>query len=168
MVLTGYAHQLDGDLAVAQIIAREYVASGDPALLAAHCLEAVDAALAEQVQEGDILVLHGSLTGGEQIEAAVLALQALGVVALLCSAADAAFARLAGEYGLPVLTQPAAAAAISSGDLLRLDLARGSIEVRGGTRWQTAACPEPMLAAVRRNQLLSRMRRVVEDEGFAE
>jgi 3-isopropylmalate/(R)-2-methylmalate dehydratase small subunit len=168
MVFTGYARRVVRELDPALIIAPEHAASGDPALLAAHCLAAVDPALAETVREGDILVVAASLAGGAASEAAVIALQALGIAAIIAPAADADFAEIAGTYGLPVLLQPAAAHEIPANALLRLDIARGSIEVRGGASWQAEPCAEVVVAATQRAQLLIRMRRVVEDEGFAE
>ncbi len=168
MVLTGYARRIAQNLEPDLIIAPDHAASGDPAVLAAHCLEAIDPALAETVREGDILVVAGQLNGSPANEAAVIALQALGIAAIICAAADADFAEMAGTYGLPLLVHVAAAHEIPAGALLRLDIARGSIEVRDGARWQALPCPEPVVAAAQRAQLLIRMRRVVEDEGFAE
>ena len=47
------------------------------------------------------------------------------------------------------------------------DLASGRIEDRAsGAVYQAPACPPDLVAAVRRAQLLNRMRRVVEEEGF--
>jgi 3-isopropylmalate/(R)-2-methylmalate dehydratase small subunit len=168
MVLTGYARRVGQALDPALIIAPEYAAGGDPAILAAHCLEAVDPMLAETVREGDILVIGAPLAGSPANEAAVIALQALGIAAVICTAADTGFADIAGTYGLPVLIQAAAAQAIPAGALLRIDIARGNIEVPGGAGWQSDPCAEPVIAATQRAQLLIRMRRVVEDEGFAE
>lgn len=169
MVLTGIAQRVESSLTPAQVIAPALAASGDPALLAAHCLEAVDPTLSERAREGDILLVNGTLHGGEGAEDAVLALQALGIAAVLCAATDEALAALAGSYGLPLLVQPAAVAAVAAGHILRLDLERGQIEERAtGRRWDCAPSTPAVRAAVQRAQLLARMRRVVEDEGYAE
>lgn len=168
MVLTGYALKVVGDLAPELVIAPELAASGDPAELAAGCLAAVDVGLAEQAREGDILVLDGAVADGPGAEAAVLALQALGVAAIVCRGAGPEFVTQAGLYGLPVLAQPDAVAIIPMAALLRLDLERGLVEARETDRWQATPCPADVLAATRRAQLLARMRRVVEDEGYAE
>jgi 3-isopropylmalate/(R)-2-methylmalate dehydratase small subunit len=175
MVLTGYARCLAHDLTPATIIAPDRAASGDPALLAAHCLEQIDPTLVETVQAGDMLVLAGRLHAPAPADEttssddAIFALQALGFAALLCQHADAELAARSGSYGLPVLVQPAATAALASGALLRLDLLRGTLrDQTSGASWQTAPCSPAVLAAVQRAQLLQRMRRVVEDEGYAE
>lgn len=169
MILTGYALRVEHDLTPEQIIAPAYATSGDPALLAAHCLEAVDASLAETAREGDILVVNGRLHTGAGAEEALVALQALGIAAVVCARTDNALARLAGTFGLPILAQEEATTAIPPGSIVRLDLARGAIAHQpSGTTWRVAPCAPGIIAAVQRTQLLARMRRVVEEEGFAE
>jgi 3-isopropylmalate dehydratase small subunit len=167
MVITGYARALRGNLRPAQIIDPVTAAAGDPALLAAQCLAALDPDFAERTREGDLLVLDGTLGEGSQAEAAVIALQALGIAAVICRAAGPEFVAVAAGYGLPIIAAPAAAAALGEGVLLRLDLERGSLE-GAGAAWTTPPLPAAALGAVRRAQLLVRMRRVVEEEGFAE
>lgn len=167
MVLTGYARRVAADLVPAQIIDGAIVAGGDPAEIAAACLSAVDPDFAERAREGDLLVLDGALRGGEGAEAGVIALQAVGVAAVICRGVDAEIAELGDVYGLPILAAPAAAAQIAEGDLVRVDLERGRVEA-GGVGWEAQPLDAEAMAAVRRGQLLARMRRVVEDEGFAE
>jgi 3-isopropylmalate/(R)-2-methylmalate dehydratase small subunit len=167
MVLAGYTHRLDGNLSAAQIIDPALAAVGDPALLAAHCLQAADPALAERVREGDMLVVEGAVSGGAGAEAAVIAMQALGLAGLICQAADDDLVAAAAAYGLALLQSPPAAATIGAGELARIDLERGALEA-GGRRWAFSPADQPAIAAVRRAQLLARMRRVVDDEGYAE
>jgi 3-isopropylmalate/(R)-2-methylmalate dehydratase small subunit len=169
MVLTGYAHRIATDAPARAIIATEYADSGDPALLAAHCLEALDPDFAGRAREGDVLAVQGAVGGGEGAEPAVLALQAVGVAAVVCEAADAEFAQLAAGYGLAVLVCAPAAAEIAGGALVRVDLASGSIEDRTHSRrWGDIAIPPALPEAARRAQILARTRRVVDEEGFAE
>jgi hypothetical protein len=74
---------------------------------------------------------------------------------------------MAESYGLPVLTCAAAAAAVQSGALLRIDLASGGIEERGqGRSWRFAPPADTVLDTTRRTQLLFRMRRMVDEEGI--
>lgn len=167
MVLTGYARLVRGDLAPEQIVDPALVALGDPAEIAAACLTTVDATLAERVREGDLLVLDGALLDGAGAEAAVIGLQAVGFAAVICRGAAEALLAVSAIYGLPLLAVAEAAGTLADGELIRLDLERGTIEA-AGTRWVATALEAPALAAVRRAQLLARMRRVVEDEGYAE
>jgi 3-isopropylmalate/(R)-2-methylmalate dehydratase small subunit len=173
MVVRGYARRIEHDLTPQLVIAPDVAASGDPALVAAHCLAAIDAQLAEQIGDGDVLIVAGTIAAlsctGEEIEAAVLALQAVGVAAIVCRAATDTLVQLAGSYGLPVIAQPEAALALMAGTVVRIDLERGTIEdPASSTRWQAAPCDPAAVAATRRAALLMRMRRVAEDEGFME
>jgi 3-isopropylmalate/(R)-2-methylmalate dehydratase small subunit len=97
----------------------------------------------------------------------VLALQAAGFVAIICATAAAEFVTVADAYGLPVLICPAAVAAIAPGGVVRLDLAGGRITDRtNGATYLVPPCAPALVDSVRRAQLLTRMRRVVEEEGF--
>jgi 3-isopropylmalate/(R)-2-methylmalate dehydratase small subunit len=127
----------------------------------------VDPSIAEQAREGDLLLAGREFGAGDDPEQAVLALQALGFAAIICPSAAASFVEVAEVYGLPVLVCPAAAAGIAAGSVARLDLARGQIADRAtGAVYQAAPCAPELVEAVRRAQLLTRMRRVVEEEGF--
>lgn len=169
MILIGYALCVARDVTPESIIAPEYADSGDPALLAAHCFEHIDPTLAETARTGDILVINGNVYTGEGAEEAILALQALGIAAVLGVWADDALVQLAATFGLPVLAQAQAVAAILPKHLVRLDLTRGVIEDQTTrTMWHTQPCPVAVLVNVQRNQQFIQMRRVVEDEGFAE
>src|SRR5262245_8773976 len=167
MVLYGTAHRVGDDITVEDVIAAEYRDAGDPAVLAAHCLAAVDPSLAERVRDGDVLLAGRDFGAGEECDPAVLALQAAGFAAVICRSCAPSFDETARIYGLPVLICPAAVGAITAGGVVRLDLANGRIEDRtSGAVYQAPPCAPELIAAVRRATLLARMRRVVEEEGF--
>jgi 3-isopropylmalate/(R)-2-methylmalate dehydratase small subunit len=118
-------------------------------------------------REGDLLLAGTNFGAGPDAEIAVLALQAAGFAAILCASADADFVAASEAYGLPVLIGPAAVAAITPGGVVRLDLAGGRITDRTtGETYQVPPCAPALVDMVRRAQLLWRMRRVVEEEGF--
>ncbi len=166
MVLYGTAHRV-GDRVSAELIIAPEQRADDPAALAAFCLAGVDPALAERVREGDLLLAGHDFGAGDEPDAAVLALQALGFAALICASVAPAFAAAAESYGLPALVCPAAVAGITPGAVVRIDLERGQIADRAtGTLYQAPPSPPALVDAVRRAQLLARMRRVVEEEGF--
>lgn len=167
MVLTGFAHRIGDNIATDAIIAPAWHDADDPAVLAAHCLASVDPHLAEGVHPGDLLLAGQGFGGGDAQEVAVLALQALGFDAVICASADAAMIEMAHIYGLPILISPQAVEAISAGAVVRLDLARGQIDVRdAGQRFSAPPSPPEVVEAVRRAQLLAATRRVVESEGY--
>jgi 3-isopropylmalate/(R)-2-methylmalate dehydratase small subunit len=166
MVLYGTTHKVGDDITTDDIIAPDQRGAGDPALLAAHCLSTVAPAIAEAAREGDILLAGHGFGRGADADTAVLALQALGFAAVISTSADAAFVETAAAYGLPVLIS-SATTSISAGAIVRIDLASGTITDRSsGIVYQVTSCPPELIAAVRRAQVLARMRRVVEEEGF--
>jgi 3-isopropylmalate/(R)-2-methylmalate dehydratase small subunit len=167
MVLYGTTHHVGDHITSSAIIAPEHRADGDPAWLAAHCLADVDPAVAEAAREGDVLLAGADFGAGPDQELAVLALQAVGLAAIVCASADPGFVAAAEAYGLPVLICPAAVSSITPGSVARLDLAGGRITDRAtGQVYLAPPCAPALVDAVRRAQLLTRMRRVVEDEGF--
>jgi len=167
MILYGTTHRVGDGITTAAIIAPEHHADADPAWLAAHCLAGIDPAIAEAAREGDLLLAGAGFGAGPEAEIAVLALQAAGFAAIICTSADTGFIAAAEAYGLPVLLCPAAVAAIAPGGVVRLDLAGGRITDRAnGEIYPAPPCAPALVDQVRRAQLLTRMRRVVDEEGF--
>lgn len=166
MVLYGTLHRLGDNITTEQIIAPSQ-RSENPAELAAHCLASVDPGLAEHAAEGDMLLAGQDFGAGDDPEIAVLALQALGIAAVICRSAARTFVEVAEQYGMPVIEMPEAVETLSVGAVVRLDLERGELRDRSSNeRFRFPPASPALLAAVRRATLLSRMRRVVEDEGF--
>jgi 3-isopropylmalate/(R)-2-methylmalate dehydratase small subunit len=167
MILYGTTHRVGDGITIAAIIAPEHRADPDPAWLAAHCLAGVDPAIAEMAREGDVLLAGDDFGAGPDAEIAVLALQAAGFAAIVCATAAPDFVAAAEAYGLPVIISAAAALAIAPGSIVRLDLAGGRITDRAtGASYSVPPCAPTLVDKVRRAQLLNRMRRVVEEEGF--
>jgi 3-isopropylmalate/(R)-2-methylmalate dehydratase small subunit len=167
MILYGTTHCVGDGITTAAIIAPEHRADSDPAWLAAHCLAGIDPAIAEAVREGDVLLAGYDFGAGPDAEIAVLALQAAGFAAIVCPTAAPDFVAAAEAYGLPVIIGPAAVVAIAPGSVVRLDLAGGRITDRAtGASYPVPPCAPALVEKVRRAQLLNRMRRVVEEEGF--
>lgn len=166
MIIYGTAFHVGDDVTTDLIISPQDRAD-DPAILAAHCLAAIDPAIAEQVHEGDVVLAGWSFGSGPDPDMAALSLRALGFGAVICSSAAASFVEAAAACALPVLTCPEAAARIAQGTVVRIDLESGRIDDRATGEQFSAPPPSPEVrTAVRGAQLLSRMRQVVEEEGF--
>jgi 3-isopropylmalate dehydratase small subunit len=166
MIHYGTTHRVGDAISTTHIIAPEHRAD-DPATLAAHCLQAVDAGLSEQVADGDVLMAGHGFGAGDDAESAVLALQALGVAAIMAASAAPSFVDAAHAYGLPVIIAPAAVGGIEAASVVRIDFEHGTITDRAnGTVYHAPLIPPDVVAAVQRAQLLQRMRRVVEEEGY--
>lgn len=96
-------------------------------VLAQHCLEAVDPEFAGAVQPGDIVVGGSNFGVGSAREQAAMAFRELGVGAIVARSFSRIFYRNAINFGLPLLTLPAAAE-IRAGDLLEVDPTRGTVD----------------------------------------
>lgn len=123
-------------------------------VMAQHCLESVDPAFAKEVQTGDIVVGGANFGVGSAREQAAMALQYLGVGAVLAPSFGRIFYRNSLNFGIPTLIFPTAAE-IAAGDRLRIDPVSGRIEnLTQGRDYMVAGLPEHLMAMVQAGGLL--------------
>jgi 3-isopropylmalate/(R)-2-methylmalate dehydratase small subunit len=116
--------------------------------MARHCLEAVDPRFAREVQPGDIIVAGQRFGVGSAREQAAMALQHLGVGAVLAVSFGRIFYRNALNFGLPALFFPAAAE-VRAGELLEVDAVGGRIgSPDTGRAWTVNGIPPHLMAMV--------------------
>jgi 3-isopropylmalate/(R)-2-methylmalate dehydratase small subunit len=128
-----------------EIIPARYLNSSDPAELARHCMEDLDADFMKKIHAGDIVVAEENFGCGSSREHAPLALKAAGISCVVAASFARIFFRNAINIGLPIIECPAAVAATSQGDTLDLDLARGTVKnVTKNLSWPVAAFPKEM------------------------
>ena len=118
-----YGDNVDTDV----IIPARHLNTSDPADLAAHCREDVDAAFAGRVRPGDILVAGRNFGCGSSREHAPLAIKTSGVACVIAESFARIFYRNALNIGLPILECPAAARAISADDEVSVNFETGEI-----------------------------------------
>ena len=118
-----YGDNIDTDV----IIPARHLNTSDPAELAAHCMEDIDATFAGRVRPGDILVAGRNFGCGSSREHAPLAIKASGVACVIAESFARIFYRNALNIGLPILECPAAVRAISAGDEVSVDFETGEI-----------------------------------------
>ena len=118
-----YGDNVDTDV----IIPARHLNTSDPAELAAHCMEDIDAAFAGRVRPGDILVAGRNFGCGSSREHAPLAIKASGVACVIAESFARIFYRNALNIGLPILECPAAARAISADDEVSVNFETGEI-----------------------------------------
>ena len=118
-----YGRDVDTDV----IIPARYLNSSDPAYLAAHCLEDLDATFVERVRPGDIVVADQNFGCGSSREHAPIALKAAGVSVVVAKSFARIFYRNAINIGLPIVECPEAVDAISDGDTVSVDADTGQI-----------------------------------------
>ena len=106
--------------------------------LASHCMEAIDADFAANVQPGDIVVGGMNFGIGSAREQAPMAFKHLGVGAIIAASYGRIFYRNALNFGIPTLILPDAAE-ISRGNRLRVDPIGGVVENLSSDKCYTVA-----------------------------
>ena len=118
-----YGDNVDTDV----IIPARYLNSSDPAELATHCMEDIDAQFVKRVQKGDIIVADKNFGCGSSREHAPIAIKASGVSCVIAETFARIFYRNAINIGLPIVECPEAARNIEAGDVVEVDFDNGMI-----------------------------------------
>lgn len=133
-----YGDNVDTDV----IIPARYLNSSDPAELAQHCMEDIDASFVNNVQKGDIIVADKNFGCGSSREHAPLAIKASGVSCVIAQTFARIFYRNAINIGLPIIECPEASKGIEAGDEVEVDFDSGIIYNKTkGTQYQGQAFP---------------------------
>ena len=109
------------------IIPARYLNAPDPAELAKHCMEDIDASFAGTVQQGDIMVGGWNFGCGSSREHAPVAIQASGISCVIAASFARIFYRNSINIGFPILECPEASEAIKAGDIITVDTKTGKI-----------------------------------------
>jgi 3-isopropylmalate dehydratase small subunit len=136
-----YGDNVDTDV----IIPARYLSTSDPAELAPHCMEDIDASFAAAVRPGDVIVAGSNFGCGSSREHAPIAIKAAGVSCVIAASYARIFYRNAINIGLPILECPEASSpgAVKTGDALTVDIASGRIEnSANGKTFEAAPAPE--------------------------
>ena len=118
-----YGDNIDTDV----IIPARYLNSFDPKELASHCMVDIDETFAGLVQPGDIMVGGHNFGCGSSREHAPIAIKASGIPVIIAASFARIFYRNAINVGLPVLEIGDAVKAIKAGDIVDVDLEKGTI-----------------------------------------
>jgi 3-isopropylmalate/(R)-2-methylmalate dehydratase small subunit len=126
-----YGDNVDTDV----IIPARYLNTSDPAELAKHAMEDIDAEFAKTVRPGDVIVAGSNFGAGSSREHAPLALKTAGVAAVIAPSYARIFYRNSFNIGFPILESAEAAHAIDAGNEIKIDFAKGIIinETKGET-----------------------------------
>ncbi|NLN06258.1 MAG: 3-isopropylmalate dehydratase small subunit [Firmicutes bacterium] len=153
--MQGRVWKFGNDIDTDAIIPARYLNTSDPAELAKHVMEDVDATFPEKVKQGDIIVALKNFGCGSSREHAPLALKAAGVACVIAHSFARIFYRNAINIGLPILESPEAAARIEEGHEVKIDLAAGSItNLTTGETFQAAPFPAFMQEIMARGGLI--------------
>ncbi|MBW1736682.1 MAG: 3-isopropylmalate dehydratase small subunit [Deltaproteobacteria bacterium] len=143
MLIKGTVHKFGANIDTDAIIPAKYANISDPAELGKHCLENADAGFATRVTNGDILMATTNFGCGSSREIAAWSIKGTGISCVVAISFARIFFRNAINIGLPLLECPAAVEATASGDVLEIDLAKGSIRnLNRNLTFQAAAYPD--------------------------
>jgi 3-isopropylmalate/(R)-2-methylmalate dehydratase small subunit len=157
-----YGDNIDTDV----IIPARYLVTTDPAELAKHCMEDIDATFANTVQPGDVIVGGANFGCGSSREHAPLAIKGSGVAVVIASSFARIFFRNAINIGLPILECPEAVAGIHAGDSVTVDLASGTItNATSGLTFQAQPYPESILNIIAAGGLIAATREKLRKAG---
>lgn len=127
MELKGRAWKFGDDVDTDAIIPARYLNTSDPEELALHCMEDADPSFPSKVERGDIIVAGKNFGCGSSREHAPIAIKAAGVSCVIARSFARIFYRNSFNIGLPIFESPEAAAGISQGDKVAVDLDTGKI-----------------------------------------
>ena len=127
MNFTGKTRKFADNVDTDGIIPARYLNTSDAKELAAHCMEDVDATFAARVKPGEIVVAGRNFGCGSSREHAPIAIKACGVACVIAASFARIFYRNALNIGLPIVECPEASEAISAGDMVTVDLDRGTV-----------------------------------------
>jgi len=130
----GKVHKYGANIDTDAIIAARYLNVSEPAELAKHTMEDIDAGFVERAKPGDIIVATTNFGCGSSREHAPLAIKASGISCVIAGSFARIFFRNAINIGLPLLECPEAVEGTEDGDILEVDITDGTIKniTRGG------------------------------------
>ena len=146
-----YGDNVDTDV----IIPARYLNTSDPAELAAHCMEDIDADFVKAVKPGDIIAAGKNFGCGSSREHAPLVIKTCGVGCVIAKSFARIFYRNAINIGLPILECEAAADDAEQGDIISVDFDSGVItNITKGKTYKAEPFPPFIQNIIRKGGLL--------------
>lgn len=156
-----YGENVDTDA----IIPARYLNTADPAVMAAHCMEDLDAGFATAVREGDLMAAGSNFGCGSSREHAPLALKSAGISCVIAPSFARIFYRNAINIGLPIL-ECADAVKIAAGDEVEVDFNNGRItNITKGETYTAQPFPEFLTKLISSGGLVPYVRARLEARG---
>lgn len=163
LVFKGTAYRLGDNVDTDVIIPARYLNTLDPDELASHCMEDIDRNFAARIKQGDIIVGGENFGCGSSREHAPLAIKSSGVSCVIASSFARIFYRNAINIGLPILESRTASEHTRSGDLLEVDLEKGTIHnTTSGQSFVSEPFPEFMQEIINMGGLVNRTKQKLE------
>ncbi|HEY5575808.1 MAG TPA: 3-isopropylmalate dehydratase small subunit [Clostridiaceae bacterium] len=136
-----YGDNVDTDV----IIPARHLSTIDPAELASHCMEDLDADFKKKLAWANIIAAGKNFGCGSSREHAPIAIKASGMDCVIAESFARIFFRNSINIGLPIIECPEAAKDIEDGDEISIDVKTGTIinKTKGKT-YTAPAFPEFM------------------------
>ncbi len=162
MKFSGTALRYGRDIDTDVIIPARYLNTSDPAELAKHCMEDLDAGFSGKVKPGDILVAEENFGCGSSREHAPISIKAAGVSVVIAKSFARIFYRNAINTGLPIIEAPDAVDGISDGDTVEVDTDAGTItNLRTGATFTAQPFPPFIRDIIEHGGLIESIKRRV-------
>ena len=166
MQFKGTVHRYGRDVDTDVIIPARYLNTSDPAELAKHCMEDLDASFVGKVAPGDIIVAEENFGCGSSREHAPVAIKAAGVSCVIAKSFARIFYRNSINMGLPILECPEAVDAISEGDVVSVDADTSIItDETTGAVFRAQPFPPFIQEIINDGGLVARTKRVMAEKG---
>ena len=139
----GRAWKFGADINTDVILPTKYMNLRDPKELAIHCMENENPRFAKEAKVGDIMVADKNFGCGSSREHAPISIKGKGICCVVAKTFARIFYRNAINIGLPVLVNADAAAEISDGDEVEIDLDKGQIkDITTGSDYDMPPLPD--------------------------
>jgi 3-isopropylmalate/(R)-2-methylmalate dehydratase small subunit len=159
-MLKGKVHKYGANVDTDAIIPARYLNLSEPAELARHCMEDIDAEFVKRVKPGDIMVATTNFGCGSSREHAPLAIKASGISCVIAQSFARIFFRNAINIGLPLLECEAAPDNIQAGDIVEVDLSTGTIKnLNNGKTFTAKPYPDFMAGIISAGGLIEYTRK---------
>jgi 3-isopropylmalate/(R)-2-methylmalate dehydratase small subunit len=145
-----FGDDIDTDI----IIPGRYLVVTDPDELAKHCMEGLDPDFYEKVSKGDMIVGGKNFGCGSSIEHAPLALQGVGIGAVVAESFARIFYRNAINVGIPLLEAAGISKVIEEGEEIEVDMENGVIISESGKEYKFKKLPPFMLEILGKGGLI--------------
>lgn len=156
--MKGRAWKFGDDVNTDLIIPARYLNTSDPAELASHCMEDVQADFAEKIRPNDVIVAGRNFGCGSSREHAPVAIRACGVSCVIAASFARIFFRNAINIGLPIFESEDASREIEAGDEVEADMTEGTIRARGKV-YRVEPYPELLREMISNGGLIPHLKR---------
>lgn len=143
MIYKGKAIKYGDNINTDVILLGQYLNLTDERDLAAHCMEGIDPDFANKVEKGDVIVGGSNFGCGSSREHAPIAIKASGVSCIIAKSFATIFYRNAINIGMPAVECPDAVVEIDEGDILEVDIGKGTVkDITLGKSYKATAYPK--------------------------